>query len=44
MPWTTSLSIRARIAVSYGVVISTVLVVVAIAVSAVHARIGMTQD
>jgi len=43
MPWTTSLSIRARLAVSYGLVISTVLIVVAVAVSVVHERIGMTR-
>ena len=43
MPWTPSLSIRARIAVSYGLVISAVLIVVAIAVSAVHERIGMAR-
>ena len=37
------LSIRARIAVSYGLVIATVLLVVAVAVSAVHQRLGMTR-
>jgi two-component system OmpR family sensor kinase len=40
---TTRLTIRARIAVSYGLVIATVLLVVAVAVSAVHQRIGMTR-
>jgi heavy metal sensor kinase len=38
-----NLSIRARIAVSYGVVIATVLLVVAVAVAAVHQRIGMAR-
>ena len=37
------LSIRARIAVGYGLVIATVLLVVAVAVSAVHQRLGMTR-
>jgi heavy metal sensor kinase len=37
------LSIRARIAVSYGLVIVTVLLVVAVAVSAVHQRLGLTR-
>src|SRR6187431_1719812 len=37
------LSIRARIAIGYGLVIVTVLLVVAVAVSAVHQRLGMTR-
>ena len=37
------LSIRARIALSYGLVIATVLLVVAVAVSTVHQRLGLTR-
>ena len=40
---TTRLTIRARLAVSYGLVIAMVLMVVAVAVSAVHQRLGMTR-
>ena len=43
MPLINTLSIRARIAVSYGLVIAAVLLVVAVAVSAVHQRLGMTR-
>ena len=37
------LTIRARLAISYGIVIAMVLVVVAVAVSAVHERLGIAR-
>ena len=41
--WSRLLTIRARLAVSYGLVIAAVLAVVAFAVGAVHARLGMAR-